>query len=425
MTNRLLKNFFSGIGLRVFNVIATFIATPVLIFNLGDSGYGFLVLLLGIIGFGGLLDLGLTQSLVRELAAAPLNRRQSLYATSAWLYIFLGVFGAGIVWILREPILDYIVKMPKSENVDMTIAMAMVAFSLPLKMLTTFSGAILNAMEEIHEANIAQSIGVVARFVIAASFASIGFPLELVVVAFPFSFVFTFAVQLYYLRRINWLNPLELTCFDRTHLSPLIRTGSGLFVAQTAGELALHADKFIISSVLGVAALTPYNIAYLLAARVSDLGSIIASITFPRIVQLLNVNMKEAWNLYKRGMLYTLMLGFFIIAGIAIFGKWFLVLWVGEDKTLAALPLLIPFLFGVFIGLPSWLNGNMLIALNKSHTVAFTVVVGACLSIILCYFGTLSVGIIGGAWAWAVGYAAIAILQLLFLRRHWMLYEKA
>jgi O-antigen/teichoic acid export membrane protein len=419
MTNRLLKNFLSGIGLRVFNVIATLIATPVLIFNLGDSGYGFLVLLLGIIGFGGLLDLGLTQSLVRELVAAPLNRRQSLYATSAWLYIFLGVLGASIVWILREPILENIVKMPNNKNANMTITMAMVALSLPLKMLTTFAGAILHAMEEIHEANIAQSIGVVARFVIAASFAAIGFPLELVVVAFPLSFVFTFAVQLLYLRNISWLYPWQLTCVDITHLPSLINTGSGLFMAQTAGELALHADKFIISSVLGVAALTPYNIAYLLAARVSDIGSIIASITFPRIVQLLYVSKSEAWHLYKKGMLYTLVLGFIIVAGVVLLGEWFLLLWVGQEKTLEVLPLLIPFMFGVFVGLPSWLNGNMMIALNKSHTVAFTVVVGASLSIFLCYLWTLNFGVIGGAWAWAVGYAVIAILQSLLLRRHW------
>ena len=66
-----------------------------------------------------------------------------------------------------------------------------------------------------------------------------------------------------------------------------------------------------------------------------------------------------------------------------------------------------------------------MIALNRSHTVAFTVVVGAGLSIILCYFWTLNFGAMGGAWAWAVGYAVIAILQSVLLRHHWMQYEKA
>jgi O-antigen/teichoic acid export membrane protein len=423
MKSRLLKNFLSGVGVRVFNLIATFVATPILLFNLGDSGYGFMVLLLGILGFSGLLDLGLTQSLVRELAGSPMTQRQSLYATAAWLFFMLGISGAGIVWLGHDLILDYVVQMPQDQQANMEFAMALVALSLPIKMFTAFAGAVLHAMEDIHEANIAQIFGTFVRYLSSVALAIAGMPLEIVVIAFPLSFISTLLVQYYYLRRLKWLRTWQIRCVQYAHLPPLVRSASGIFLAQTSGEIALHADKFIISSVLGVSALTPYNLAYLIAARVSDIGSLIASVNFPRIVSYLsNDDKRDVKLLYWRGIIYTLLLGVLMIIGIGMFGEFFLRWWIGQERTLEVLPLLLPFLFGTFVGLPSWLNGNMLIAFNRSPLVALTVATGAIISIPMCFVATQQIGVLGGAWAWATGYAVISIFQALVLRYYWIQY---
>lgn len=419
MFNRLLRNFLSGIGVRVFNIAATFIATPLLLLHLGDAGYGFFVLLLGIIGFGGLLDLGLTQSLVRSMASTSEDQRQTLYATAAWLFIFLGLIGAALIWFGKDILLHYVVIMPQGYQANMTIAMAWLAISLPFKMITTFAGAVLHATEDIHEANIAQTVGTFARFALSASLASLGQPLENVVIAFPVSFMLTLLVQIIYLRRHRWLHLCQLGCAKRAHLKPLSANATGIFLAQASGELALHADKFIISSVLGVSALAPYNVAYLIAARVSDIGSLIASVTFPRLVRHLSAgDMHEMWKLYRQAMLWTLIIGISVVSVILIFDQWFLNLWIGKVRASAVLPLMWPFLAGVLIGLPSWLNGNMLITFSQSQQVALSVSMGALISILLCLFGTHHVGVMGAAWAWASGYAIIAITQIWMLRQY-------
>ncbi len=419
MFNRLLRNFLSGIGVRVFNIAATFIATPLLLLHLGDAGYGFFVLLLGIIGFGGLLDLGLTQSLVRSMASTPEDQRQTLYATAAWLFIVLGLIGAALIWFGKGVLLHYVVIMPEGYQANMTVAMAWLAVSLPFKMITTFAGAILHATEDIHEANIAQTGGTFVRFALSASLAAVGQPLENVVIAFPASFIFTLLVQIIYLRRHRWLHLCQLSCAQRAHLKPLSADASGIFLAQASGELALHADKFIISSVLGVSALAPYNVAYLIAARVSDIGSLIASVSFPRLVRHLSTgDQHEMWKLYRQAMLWTLMIGISGVSAILIFDQWFLNLWIGKERATAVLPLMWPFLAGVLVGLPSWLNGNMLITFSQSQQVALSVGIGAMISITLCFLGTQHMGVMGAAWAWTIGYAVIAIAQICMLRRY-------
>ena len=257
-----------------------------------------------------------------------------------------------------------------------------------------------------------QTLANLVRLALCAGLAGLGLPLHWVVAAFPVSMLVGLVVQQVYLKRLLWLHIWQWQGARIAHVRTLFQSASGLFFAQISGELALHADKFIISAALGVAALSPYNLAYLLAARVSDIGSLIASVCFPRLVIMIaNQQWPQFWRLYWRAMAATIALGLALVAGIGVLGLWFLQVWVGAEQAHKTWPLLLPFLLGTLLGLPSWLNGNVLIALEQSKWVAFSVACGAGLSVLLCMHWVGTHGLLGAAWAWALGYACIAVVQ--------------
>ena len=65
-------------------------------------------------------------------------------------------------------------------------------------------------------------------------------------------------------------------------------------------ELALNADKLIITTILGVGALAPYTIAYIIISRLNDIGFLVSTVTFPRLVNLITTKQNQlAFKLYR------------------------------------------------------------------------------------------------------------------------------
>ena len=249
-------------------------------------------------------------------------------------------------------------------------------------------------------------------------FTSLEYAFDFVMFSFPISFISILIIQSYTIYKKCNLNLLNINTFKVKYIKSLFRSGSGIFLAQTSGEIALHADKFIISSILGVSALAPYNLAYLITSRISDLGSLIGSVTYPRILKHLNINHRNAINFYKKTMLITMSLGIIGILLISLLDSMFIKWWVGEQTAGIVLPLILPFMIGAFLGLPSWINGNILIGLDKTYTVALTVLLGAFISLTLCILLTTKYGLSGAVLSWSIGYTSISILQIIIIKKY-------
>ena len=95
MTKKLLLNSLSGTALYAVNVVATFIMCPILIKALGNRDYGLWELVMSVIGYMGLLDLGIGPALVRFVSVADGKQdKDDLQQTISTSFVFFTAVGA-------------------------------------------------------------------------------------------------------------------------------------------------------------------------------------------------------------------------------------------------------------------------------------------------------------------------------------------
>ena len=97
----LLWNSLSGTALYLVGASTAFIMSPFLVRHLGNAGYGFWELLLGLVGYLGVLDMGIGPAVVRHVALArgQKNPERLLQVINTGFFTFLcaGVVGAALV----------------------------------------------------------------------------------------------------------------------------------------------------------------------------------------------------------------------------------------------------------------------------------------------------------------------------------------
>jgi len=95
VSKKLLLNSLSGTVLYVINVVVAFIMSPILIRALGNRDYGLWELVMSVIGYMGLLDLGIGGSLVRFVSIADGRQdKDDLQQTISTAFVFFALVGA-------------------------------------------------------------------------------------------------------------------------------------------------------------------------------------------------------------------------------------------------------------------------------------------------------------------------------------------
>ncbi len=94
MNRRLLQNSLSGTALYAVSVIVAFIMSPVYVQTLGNRDYGLWELVMSVIGYMGLLDLGIGGALLRFVAFADGKQdKKDLQQTISTAFIFFVLVG--------------------------------------------------------------------------------------------------------------------------------------------------------------------------------------------------------------------------------------------------------------------------------------------------------------------------------------------
>lgn len=415
--NVIFKNLISGFGVKVISVLITLATTPIILSGLGAEGFGTVALILGLVGFGGVLDLGFTQSLVKGIASSDEASVKSVYLTGATIFFVISVVVFLGINLLDTCIYELFLSDLELNDERISSLMAVIAITIFLKFMSLYLAAVLNAYERIHENNVANISGSVFRLTLIAVLSFYYNDITDLLFVFPMSFLVVISIQLIYVIRFRLFqigagpSKLSISAF-RT----LSRDALSIFVVQSSSEAALHSDKFIISYSLGLSAVSTYTIAYTLAARVSDIGSLISSVTFPHMAKGWSLNNLRSFKLvYSRFMKYTLALGI-MAAVLLIFAFPLVDIWVGPAMAKSVYEVLPLLLIGVVVGLPSWINGNILIIVGKSKIVAKIAFFCSAISVYLCFELTNKYGLEGAAASWSIGYLLISVLQMYFVR---------
>jgi O-antigen/teichoic acid export membrane protein len=311
------------------------ITIPFLIRSSSVEAFGILTIVWALIGYFSLFDFGLGRALTQQVAAASsadqLIELPSLIKTGLWFTAATGVVGGITLAALASQLAHNWLNVSDTLQQSAYHALLIAAIGIPLTTLTTGLRGVLEGYEDFKAVNLMR-IGLGA--------ANFGFPALSVIlinnslVWMVASLVFSRALVLIgHMWLVHKRLPFGLASSrtNRKKLRGLLTFGAWMTVTNIVGPLMVTADRFIISAVQGASMVAYYTLPFEVVTRLLILPGALTTALFPRLAFLITTDPLEALRLYKKCMIFTIIIMLPICLIIALGAKWGLTLWLGKE----------------------------------------------------------------------------------------------
>lgn len=407
-------------------LLVTLLTLPFFLPMVGEFRYGALMLLWAVMGYMGVLDLGLGRAVSQRIALLDaaenvLDNDEHTIRNVLWggitLSLLMGLLGGtGLAWL--APWLSHTVfSTPPDLRLEFETALTWMMLALPL---ATVSSVLMGALQGRHAfvaLNIAQVIGGVLALI---------FPLLLTLNgvldlgSLFLSMLAARGLQLWLLyracRRVVSAAPLRLNRINQglVEIPHLLRFGGWVSVSSILNPVLELTDRFMIGHRLDLAAVTTYTVPYSLATRLSLVPGSLSSVLFPRFSSLGGV---EAQALMLRARLtLTAIMTPLIVLGI-LFVPTFLALWLGAELGARMAPVAVILLLGIWMNALAFLPYSYLQAQGRPDLPAKLHLLEVVPYLVFLWWAIGAWGIQGAALAWTLRVSLDSVLLFLVAHR--------
>jgi len=282
----LTRNHFMHIALNVSGMVLPMLVgvavVPGLIHRLGQDRFGALTLAWALVGYFGLLDLGLGRALTQYLShhnasGMPLAAQAAMARMARLL-----MWGLGAIWALLllvfTPWIDTAIQMPAEVRAEAPMAWAMLAIAIPFLMWSTGSTGVLEARSRFTAVNSVRIPSGIASFCVPWLIALYSVDLRAVMAGL-------LLVRIGTALAFAWLAKQE---FAHGHHAPpsnglrqLLHFGGWLTVSNLVGPLLSYFDRFAIAALLSTAAVTHYTVPFDVLSRLPAIPVAMLGVLFP------------------------------------------------------------------------------------------------------------------------------------------------
>lgn len=341
MSKKLLLNSFSGTFLYLLNIVIILIVSPIIIQSLGNRDYGLWEMVMAVVGYMGLLDLGIGPALLRYVAVAhskdDQKELQEIISTAQMFFIAIGLTAALSLLILSR----YPALIAGKESFDTGyLGTVFVLFALNAGMsfpLNVFT-AVLMGVQRHYLINITRGVLGVIRSIIAytllVKYAGKG--LLILAILEPTFNLIQFSIFAAAIRRDRSIPGFSMAACSRTKLKELFGYGSKSATLLVASRIQSASIPFVISAVLGVS-----NIVYFtMPNRLVDYAKGLSlAIGFPLTPYFASQMAGDDKNAVKNSWLQTSLALQIITLAMPLFivfcGETFLAVWIGKEYAVA------------------------------------------------------------------------------------------
>jgi O-antigen/teichoic acid export membrane protein len=403
VSKKLILNSISGSGLYFINIIVAFVMSPVMVKTLGNSDYGLWEMVISVVGYMGLLDLGVGPALLRHVAIAHGNGdKQDLQETMSTAMVFF--IGIGILAIL---VFLGLSEYPQILTGNVTngrekIALVLILFAANAGLvcpLNVYTG-ILMGLQKHHLINYSRSILTISRSAVAfyMLYQYPGKGLLILATLEIASNVIQFSVYATALGKddtVPRFSPLKCSI---QKMSDLFRYGAKSSLLMLASRLQFASMPFIIGKSLGLG----FIVYFVLPNRLVDYAKGFAmAIGFPLTPYFANIIGKEEQDLLKESWLTTAFLLQIVTLAMPLYlyfcGEKFLYLWIGPEYALAGQLVLYALLIGLTVEALIPNARQILLAKAQHGGIAVVCLVMSICSIPLAIIGAKMFGVAGVA----------------------------
>ncbi len=331
----LFKNIIFNVGGYAASILVTFLIAPFTIHTLGDARYGAWSLVGELVGYYGLLDLGIrgavTYYVARHTSKDEQTYTKETIGTAFWILAASGVivFLAGLVFVFIFP---HVIKTSGLTNLTevrtaFLIMSVLIAVSLPM---STFA-AVLGGRQRFDLDTIAEVLTRIFTAIGVYVVLKAGHGLVALALVQGVARIGYWILTVSFVRKVTggiFINP---RWFSRERVRALTGYGGRNLVTNISQVIIRRLDLVVVGAFVGVTSVTHYSIGSSLVSYAITFCSTVVFAFTPRFTEL---HARESHDqleaLYLSGIRMTGMLVAGLCAGLLIFGRSFIRLWIGN-----------------------------------------------------------------------------------------------
>ena len=398
------------------------LAVPVLLEGLGIERLGILAIAWLIVGYSGLLDLGLSRSITQITAKEIGTNTTPANRLVLWTAVLsagaLSIVASGLIWAAMPTIVTWL-KVSPEVHAESVSALRVFTLSVPATVLASILIGFLTAYSR---------FGLINVIKIPTGTLMTGGPL--LAVLFGSDSLFSVMVILTGARWITlgafgwavgqvearvWFRP----CFNFDRLRQLLSLGSWITMTNVISPLLVYCDRLFIGSVLSASAIAYYTTPQDAITKILVLPVAIVTVLFPAVARRYSTRPSECIEEAREVAVNVFVILFPLITVVALYSREAMTLWVGRTFADESHLLLKAFAVGVLINAIAQVPATTLQAIGRPRWPATLHLAEALLYIPGLYFAVVHFGLLGAAFAWVARILVDFIGLNWALRRVW------
>jgi O-antigen/teichoic acid export membrane protein len=309
-------------------LLSTLILLPIALDYLGPETYGRWTIMFQVVGYAGLLDLGIAYAVTRDLAAARAGRsideQRRLIASGFLLYLGLGsaLLLCGVVVV---PLVSAFVG-----GAEITTAWLLLVVFAAAAFPVRFLGAANQGTQAIASANIVGFVQGVTNVILAILLLRRGMGISGLALALVASETVALLLQLFVFSRHLGLSSLDPRLFHFGSARRLLGFSLQLFVTGVSWTIVWSVDPLVIGATLGASAVTVYAVNIRVPSQLVALVNLGTDVSMPGFT---DIHMRETVAKHRSAYLRLAQLvglaSGLSAAGVVVFLRPFVDVWVG------------------------------------------------------------------------------------------------
>ena len=390
------------------NVLIGLFFVPYLIKSLGKNEFGLYSLILSLLGYLGLMDLGFGKTLVRFTsklnAKGDLAGQYKLFGVCFTLFTFFGIVVSLLGLIIYFNVDMFLENSMNFNEIELIKKMIIVViFNVCLSFPLGIFGSVLIAYEKyiFHRSIELTKVIISTLFMVLVLESGYG-ALELVFII-VFSNITSLIIKWYYCK--TQLNiQVIFKKFDFVLTKEILIFSSFIFLEIIMSLIYWNTGQIVIGITIGASAIAVFAVAIQIQRLYMTFSNAISGVFLPKVTAMVvtNSSKEDISNLFIRvGRIQFLAISY-VLFGFIVFGKSFIELWVGETY-LDAYRIILLFIVPLTVPLTQSLGIVILEARNQMEFRSIVLVVIALLSLVFQIILAETLGIIGIAISISAG----------------------
>lgn len=362
--------------------------------ELGIEEFGLFTLILSIVGYASIFDIGITRSVIREIAIYKHDKQEviKILSTSTLIIILLGVLAAFLIILFNTQITN-LLKVSANIKEEFSFCLIIMSLSIPSFLVTQVWCSLLEGKEEFLKLNIYKSISSTLVILLPAIGLFWGQSLTYVIIGLLVSRIISMLLIFKFCKGYRFV-----IAFDKLVFNRLITFGGWIAVSNIISPIMSYFDRFILANRMGSDVVGFYTGPSEAIARIGIFPSAIARTIFP----MLSSNQMESFKIKKISYILIIVSVVPFALFFAGFAEEILSLWLGDSFAKSSSLVFQILTLGLVFNSVAQVPFASIQASGNSKVTAFLHLIECLPYLVLLWWLISHYGIVGAAWAWTI-----------------------